>query len=109
MQYRRIDIAGGTYFFTVNLAERKRTLLINQTDALRKASDKSDKTTHLPFGERLWICWGSFLTLTYGLKIPELMIDRTDADNVSILSQKLDLLQIQAKKIISKSTTYETM
>jgi len=37
------------------------------------------------------------------------MIDRTNADNVSILSQKLDLLQIQAKKIISKSTTYETM
>ena len=36
MQYRRTDIAGGTYFFTVNLAERKRRLLIDQSDVLRK-------------------------------------------------------------------------
>jgi putative transposase len=28
MRYRRADVAGGTYFFTVNLAERKRTLLV---------------------------------------------------------------------------------
>ncbi len=43
------------------------------------------------------------------LKTPGLMIDRTDPDNVSILSRKLDLLQAQAKKIISKSITYEAM
>lgn len=43
------------------------------------------------------------------LKTPELMIDRTDPDNISILSRKLDLLQTQAKRIISKSITYETM
>ncbi len=36
MQYRRTDIAGGTYFFTVNLAERKRTLLIDHVNVLRK-------------------------------------------------------------------------
>ena len=35
MQYRRSDIAGGTYFFTVNLAERKRTLLVDHADILR--------------------------------------------------------------------------
>jgi len=40
LQYRRTDIAGGTYFFTVNLAERKRTLLIDQVNVLRKAIKK---------------------------------------------------------------------
>ena len=35
MRYRRADVAGGTYFFTVNLAERKRTLLVDHVDLLR--------------------------------------------------------------------------
>lgn len=35
MRYRRADVAGGTYFFTVNLAERKRTLLVDYVDVLR--------------------------------------------------------------------------
>ena len=35
--YRRYRINGGTYFFTVNLAERKRTLLIDHIDNLREA------------------------------------------------------------------------
>ncbi len=35
MHYRRTDIAGGTYFFTVNLAERRRTLLVDHADMLR--------------------------------------------------------------------------
>jgi putative transposase len=34
MHYRRADVAGGTYFFTVNLAERQRTLLVDQVDIL---------------------------------------------------------------------------
>lgn len=32
MRYRWADVAGGTYFFTVNLAERKRTLLVEHLD-----------------------------------------------------------------------------
>ncbi|MBL8470685.1 MAG: transposase [Rhodocyclaceae bacterium] len=35
--YRRHRIAGGTYFFTVNLLERRRSLLTNHVDALRFA------------------------------------------------------------------------
>lgn len=35
MRYRRADVAGGTYFFTVNLAERSRTLLLDRVDVLR--------------------------------------------------------------------------
>ncbi|MGH8659046.1 MAG: REP-associated tyrosine transposase [Gammaproteobacteria bacterium] len=35
MRYRRAEVGGGTYFFTVNLAERKRTLLVDQVDVLR--------------------------------------------------------------------------
>ena len=35
--YRRYRVKGGTYFFTVNLAERKRKLLTEHIDALREA------------------------------------------------------------------------
>jgi len=35
--YRLCRIAGGTYFFTVNLAERNRTLLVEHVDVLREA------------------------------------------------------------------------
>ena len=47
MRYRRADVAGGTYFFTVNLAERKRTLLVDHVDVLRTVMQKV-KATH-PF------------------------------------------------------------
>jgi len=40
MQYRRTDIAGGTYFFTVNLADRRRTLLADHADILRTVMRK---------------------------------------------------------------------
>ena len=35
MQYRRAKIKGGTYFFTVNLAQRNRSLLVDEIDKLR--------------------------------------------------------------------------
>jgi putative transposase len=35
--YRRYRVKGGSYFFTVNLLERKRTLLTEQIDLLRDA------------------------------------------------------------------------
>jgi putative transposase len=35
MQYRRANVGGGTYFFTVNLAERSRTLLVDHVKDLR--------------------------------------------------------------------------
>lgn len=35
MRYQRADVPGGTYFFTDNLAERKRTLLMDYIDDLR--------------------------------------------------------------------------
>ena len=35
MRYRRADVAGGTYFFTVNLAERQSDLLVRHIDDLR--------------------------------------------------------------------------
>jgi putative transposase len=37
MRYRRADVTGGTYFFTVNLADRHRTLLVDHVDDLRSA------------------------------------------------------------------------
>ena len=35
--YRRVWVPGGTYFFTVNLLERRRSLLIDHVDSLRNA------------------------------------------------------------------------
>ena len=35
--YRRHRVPGGTYFFTVNLLERRNTLLVDQIDVLRDA------------------------------------------------------------------------
>lgn len=35
MRHRRANVAGGTYFFTINLAERKQTLLVDYVDLLR--------------------------------------------------------------------------
>jgi len=37
MQYRRANIKGGTYFFTINLANRKKTLLTDEFDKLRSS------------------------------------------------------------------------
>jgi putative transposase len=36
-RYRRVWVPGGTYFFTVNLLERRRTLLVDRIDDLRAA------------------------------------------------------------------------
>ncbi len=47
MRYRRVGIEGGTYFFTVNLADRNRTLLVDYVDDLRNVMKKV-KATH-PF------------------------------------------------------------
>ncbi|WP_444996428.1 REP-associated tyrosine transposase [Aliikangiella sp. IMCC44359] len=43
MQYRRANTKGGTYFFTVNLAERNKSLLIENIDELRSAFKKVNK------------------------------------------------------------------
>ena len=40
MQYRRADVKGATYFFTVNLAERNSTLLVDEFDKLRTIINK---------------------------------------------------------------------
>ena len=43
MRYRRADTKGGTYFFTVNLAERSNALLIDEIDKLRCAINRVKK------------------------------------------------------------------
>ena len=47
MRYRRANAAGGTYFFTVNLAERSSDRLVRHVDGLR-AVMKRVKEAH-PF------------------------------------------------------------
>ena len=40
MFYRRADTKGATYFFTLNLADRKNTLLVDEIDKLRNTLNK---------------------------------------------------------------------
>ena len=47
VQYRRSQVAGGTFFFTVNLHDRRRALLVEHADALRDIV--RDVRTELPF------------------------------------------------------------
>jgi putative transposase len=53
MEYRRIRQEGGTYFFTVNLAERSSTLLVDRVDDLRHAV-RTVKQRH-PFDIVAWV------------------------------------------------------
>ena len=47
VNYRRSRVAGGTFFFTVNLFDRKKTLLVDHVDLLR--SIVIDVRAKLPF------------------------------------------------------------
>ena len=50
--YRRLWVPGGTYFFTVNLADRSRRLLVERMDALRESAD-AVRAVH-PFAGVAW-------------------------------------------------------
>jgi putative transposase len=52
MQYRRLKAAGGTYFFTVNLANRSSSLLVEHVAELRQAV-RTVKQRH-PFDILAW-------------------------------------------------------
>jgi len=51
--YRRNRVPGGTYFFTINLLERKKTLLVDHIDELRFAVAKT--RNHNPFHVDGWV------------------------------------------------------
>ncbi|GLQ49994.1 transposase [Dyella flava] len=53
MRYRRAKTPGGTYFFTVNLADRSSALLTKRVDALRAAVRHIKK--HHPFHILAWV------------------------------------------------------
>ena len=51
--YRRNRVLGGTYFFTVNLLDRRSGLLVTHIDILRNAI--RDVRTHAPFHMDAWV------------------------------------------------------
>lgn len=51
--YRRYRVKGGTYFFTVNLFDRRQTLLVDNIDNLRTAVKKVQKK--YPFYSDAWV------------------------------------------------------
>ena len=51
--YRRYRVAGGTYFFTINLLERRSDLLVRHIDALREAVRRTRRER--PFGVDGWV------------------------------------------------------
>lgn len=53
MRYRRNYQAGGTYFFTVNLLERNKSLLVDHIDLLRESVRWVKR--HKPFHIDAWV------------------------------------------------------
>lgn len=51
--YRRNRVPGGTYFFTVNLLDRRTDLLVRHIDALRGAIAQT--TQAMPFHIDAWV------------------------------------------------------
>jgi putative transposase len=51
--YRRNRVPGGTYFFTVNLLERRRSLLVDHIDGLRTSIRKT--RNKMPFHIDAWV------------------------------------------------------
>lgn len=47
MRYRRADTAGGSYFFKVNLADRRSDVLVSHIQDLREVTTQSNRRTHL--------------------------------------------------------------
>lgn len=65
MRYRRSNTPGGTYFFTVNLADRQSKLLAAHIDALRTAV-RQVRTKH-PFGIIAWVVLPDHLHAVWSL------------------------------------------
>ena len=76
--YRRARVPGGTYFFTVNLLERRRRLLVEHVDLLRNAF----RTTHAarPFVLLAWVILPDHLHCVW--RLPD-----GDADNANRWAQ----------------------
>jgi len=74
MRYRRAWLSGGTYFFTVNLAERSCTLLVDHVQHLRNTVRKV-KEAH-PFDILAWVVLPDHLHVIW--RLPE-----NDADNAT--------------------------
>jgi putative transposase len=70
--YRRVHVPGGTYFFTVNLLERRRRLLVEHVDLLRDAFRTTQATR--PFALLAWVVLPDHLHCVW--RLPE-----GDADN----------------------------
>ncbi len=51
--YRRNRLSGGTYFFTVNILERKKTLLVDHIEELRQAIRHTKRKK--PFHIDAWV------------------------------------------------------
>lgn len=84
MRYRRVDVAGGTYFFTVNLAERKRTLLVDYVDVLRSVI-REVKAKH-PFPIDAMVILPDHLHAVWTLPVGD-ADDTLDADQSWFLAQ----------------------
>jgi REP-associated tyrosine transposase len=70
--YRRVRVPGGTYFFTVNLLERRRTLLVDHIDALRDSFHVAQAAR--PYALLAWVILPDHLHCVW--RLPE-----GDADN----------------------------
>ncbi len=85
MRYRRAQSAGGTFFFTVNLADRSRRLLVDRIEALR-ASVSVVKDRH-PFEIVAWVVLRDHLHAIWTHAAGgHGFLDAMDADQISVLA-----------------------
>jgi putative transposase len=69
MRYRRATAAGGTYFFTLNLADRSSNLLVERVDELR-AAVRLVKQRH-PFEILAWVVLPDHLHALWALPLDD--------------------------------------
>jgi putative transposase len=74
--YHRIRVPGGTYFFTINLLERRSDLLVRHIDVLREAVRRTWRER--PFVIDAWVVLPDHMHCV--ITLPEARIDRRSGD-----------------------------
>lgn len=85
MRYRRADVAGGTYFFTVDLLDRQQSLLVEYVNVLREVV-RNVKSAH-PFHIDAMVILPDHLHALWTLPAGECDYpDALDADQIRFLA-----------------------
>ena len=93
--YRRVRLPGGTYFFTVNLLERRRRLLVEHIDILRMAFRVTQ--ARLPFENVAIVILPDHLHCVWRLPAGDDDYSNRWSQIKSQFSRKLDIAEYRSK------------